>query len=135
MMEKVDVHDHDPWSEADVSDLKESLEHGASIEEAAQHICRAGTLLAVQRKADELGLKYESRPVAPAPVRIITKAEVVLRDGYYWAAFEFDDGSRWSEPSTSKLQAEFETRDRIGDAVLLGGSPLLRPGSKHPARW
>jgi hypothetical protein len=135
MTEKLDVHDRDPWSEADVEDLQVSLAAGASIEEAAAHISRAGTLPDVQRKADELGLKYESRPVAPAPLRIITKAEVLLHEGYYWVAFEFEDGSKWSAPAESKLQAESQTRNRIGDVVLLGGSPWVRSGSKHPARW
>jgi hypothetical protein len=66
-------------------------------------------------------------PSPPAPLRTITKAEVLLRKGYYWIAFEFDDGSTWATPAASKLHAEFETRDRIGDTVLLGGSPLSRP--------
>src|SRR5204862_3902338 len=118
-------------------DLRAVLADGiTSIEEAARHLCRSGTLPEVRRKADELGLEYARRlPTPPMPVRRITKAQVLIRAGYYWVAFEFDDGSKWEEPSTSKLQAEFETRDRVGDTVLLSGSPLLRPGHKHPARW
>jgi hypothetical protein len=61
-----------------------------------------------------------------APLRTITKAQVVLRSGFYWQAFEFDDGSKWEARAASKLEADFQTRDRIGDVVLLSGSPLLR---------
>jgi len=129
--DKTDAHDGDPWSEADERDLRASLAAGSSIEEAATHLSRSGTLQEVRRKARELGLTWSREmPSPPAPLRMITKAEVLLRDGYYWVVFQFDDGSKWEEPSTSKLQAEFETRDRIGDAVLFGGSPLLRPPGK-----
>ena len=41
---KIDLNDGDPWSEADVSDLRNSLEHGDSIEEVAQFLCRSGTI-------------------------------------------------------------------------------------------
>jgi hypothetical protein len=69
----------------------------------------------------------------PAPLRTITKAAVFLRDGFYWVAFEFDDGSKWSAPTESKLQAEFQTRDRIGDVVVLDGTPWLSP-RQRPAK-
>ena len=69
------------------------------------------------------------------PLRRITKAEAVLRDGFYWVVFEFDDGSKWKAPAGSKLQALFQTRNRIGDVVLLDGTPWLRPNAKRrPAR-
>jgi hypothetical protein len=135
MTEKLDVHDSDPWSEADVEDLTASLAAGASIEEAAAHISRADTLPDVQRKADELGLKYESRPPRSAVTRKITSAYVLSRPDGYWVGFEFDNGTTHAERAASKEQAEFDTRDRVGDDVPLNGSPLLRPGNKHPARW
>jgi hypothetical protein len=51
-----DLNDGKPWSEMDERDLKAELTNGASIEEAAGHLCRAGTTDEVARKAKELGL-------------------------------------------------------------------------------
>jgi hypothetical protein len=45
----------------DVRDLAAALQSGSTIEDAAQHLCRSGTIDEVRRKADELGLKYKSR--------------------------------------------------------------------------
>jgi hypothetical protein len=42
------------WSETDLVDLRDSLAHGRSIEEAADFLCR--DLAEVWAKADELGL-------------------------------------------------------------------------------
>ena len=42
----------------DVEDLISSLKSGDTIEEAAHHLCRSGTVEDVRRKADELGLSY-----------------------------------------------------------------------------
>jgi hypothetical protein len=53
-----DVNDGEAWSEADVRDLTAALQHGSTIEEAAGHLCRAGSVEEVRAKADELGLKY-----------------------------------------------------------------------------
>ena len=39
-----------------VRDLTAALKAGDSIEEAATHLCRSGTLEEVRRKAEELGL-------------------------------------------------------------------------------
>jgi hypothetical protein len=74
-------------------------------------------------------------PHAAVPTRKITKAEVIPWENGYGVAFKFDDGTAWSQGVWSKRVAEFYTTDRIGDAVPIGGSPLLLPGSKHPARW
>jgi hypothetical protein len=49
------------WSEKDLRNLMASLRCGDTIEEAAQHLCRSGTVDEVRRKAEELGLKYKSR--------------------------------------------------------------------------
>jgi hypothetical protein len=53
-----DIYDGAPWTEADIRDLRAAIEHGSTIEEAAGHLCRSGTVDDVKRKADELGLKF-----------------------------------------------------------------------------
>jgi hypothetical protein len=55
-----DVNDGKPWTEMDVRGLMSALRVGETIEEAAQHLCRSGTIDDVRRKAEELGLKYKS---------------------------------------------------------------------------
>jgi hypothetical protein len=42
------------WSEMDLAELRETIAHGCSIEEAADALCRE--LAEVWAKADELGL-------------------------------------------------------------------------------
>jgi hypothetical protein len=59
-MKKIDAHDRDHWTEIDVRDLMSELRRGFSIKEAAQHLCRSGTINEVRRKAEELGPKYRS---------------------------------------------------------------------------
>ena len=61
MKKKIDAHDGDFWTEMAVRDLMSELRSGYSIEEAAQHLCRSGTVEDVRRKAEELGLKYKRR--------------------------------------------------------------------------
>lgn len=56
-----DIYDGQPWTEMDVEDLTAALRSGSTIEDAAKHLCRAGTVDNVRRKADELGLSYKSR--------------------------------------------------------------------------
>jgi len=53
MAEKIDANDGEPWTEMDIRDLTAALEHASTIEEAAEHLCRSGTL-------------DEGMPVAPA---------------------------------------------------------------------
>ncbi len=53
--ETADIHDGAPWTEMDIDDL--TIEHGASIEEAAQFLCRSGTINEVKRKSEELRLR------------------------------------------------------------------------------
>jgi hypothetical protein len=52
----MDIYDGAEWTEMDVEDLKAEIEHGRSIEEAAQFLCRAESVADVERKAKELGL-------------------------------------------------------------------------------
>src|SRR5712691_436221 len=44
----------DPWTEMDLRDLMASLRCGDTIEDAAQHLCRSGTIDDVRRKAVNL---------------------------------------------------------------------------------
>jgi len=53
-----DIYDGEPWTEMDIRDLEAALRYGDTIEDAAQHLCRSGTVEDVRRKAEELGLKY-----------------------------------------------------------------------------
>jgi hypothetical protein len=41
--------------------LKAEIEHGRSVEEVAEFLCRAGTINEVARKCEELGLKPKAR--------------------------------------------------------------------------
>ena len=65
MTEKIDTYDGDPWTEMDVEDLTAALRSGDTIEEAAQFLCRSGTIEDVRRKAEELGLSYNGRALGP----------------------------------------------------------------------
>ena len=53
---KVDANDHTKWTDTDIDDLKAHLECGGTIEGAAEHLCRSGTVEDVRKKAEELGL-------------------------------------------------------------------------------
>jgi hypothetical protein len=59
--EMKDANDGKPWTEIDVRGLMAALRCGETIEEAAEHLCRSGTIKDVRHKAEELGLKYKSR--------------------------------------------------------------------------
>jgi hypothetical protein len=54
-------NDGKPWTEMDVRALMAALRVGETIEEAADHLCRSGSVNDVRRKAEELGLKYKSQ--------------------------------------------------------------------------
>jgi len=56
----MDIYDGLPWTEMDIEDLTAALRSGDTIEDAAHHLCRSGTVEDVRRKAEELGLKYKS---------------------------------------------------------------------------
>jgi hypothetical protein len=50
----MNVNPDTSWSETDLIELRDSIAHGCSIEEAADFLCRE--LAEVWAKADELGL-------------------------------------------------------------------------------
>ena len=52
----MDIYDGYPWTEMDIEDLKAAIKSGSTIEDAATHLCRSGTIEDVRRKAEELGL-------------------------------------------------------------------------------
>ena len=60
MAEKFDIYDGFPWTEMDIRDLEAALRSGSTIEDAAQHLCRSGTVDEVRRKAEELGLSCKT---------------------------------------------------------------------------
>jgi hypothetical protein len=51
-----DTNDHKEWTPAHIDDLRAELEHGGTVEPAAEFLCRRGTVDDVRRKAIELGL-------------------------------------------------------------------------------
>jgi hypothetical protein len=51
-----DIYDDTPSTEMDVEDLVAALRSGRTTENAAQHLCRSGTVNDVRRKAEDLGL-------------------------------------------------------------------------------
>jgi hypothetical protein len=58
-----DIYDGAEWTEMeDIDDLKAAIESGRSIEEAAEFLCRAGSVDDVARKCEELGLRPNVRP-------------------------------------------------------------------------
>jgi hypothetical protein len=61
---KFDIYDGDPSTGMDVRDLAAALASGSTIEDAAQHLCRSGTIDEVRRKAEELGLSYKTKASA-----------------------------------------------------------------------
>ena len=62
MAVKIDINDGKSWNEIDLEVLRAALRYGATIEEAADCLCRSGTVEDVRRKADELGLKTKEKP-------------------------------------------------------------------------
>ena len=58
---RADIYDGAAWTEMDIDDLKAAIEHGDSPEEAAEFLCRSGSIDEVARKARELGLKPKGR--------------------------------------------------------------------------
>jgi hypothetical protein len=57
-----DIYDDTPSTEMDVEDLVAALRSGRTIEDAAQHLCRSGTVNDVRRKAEDLGLLDGNSP-------------------------------------------------------------------------
>ena len=78
MSENDKINDGKPWSAMDERTLKGSLANGHSIEDAALHLRRSGSIDEVRHKADELGLQYNSKPLpGPVPTHAIIKVDVV----------------------------------------------------------
>jgi hypothetical protein len=57
----MDIYDDEDWTEMDIEDLKAAIEGGASIEQAADLLCRADGVEEVARKCAELGLKPKAQ--------------------------------------------------------------------------
>jgi hypothetical protein len=55
----MDIYDEADWTEMDIEDLRAAIECGASIQEAADLLCRSDSVDDVARKCEELGLKAE----------------------------------------------------------------------------
>ena len=53
----MDIYDGADWTEIDIEDLTAAIEHGATVEVAAEFLCRAGSADDVARKCRELGLE------------------------------------------------------------------------------
>ena len=56
-----DIYDGTPWSADDLADLRAAIGTGSTPKEAARHLCRAGTVDEVKRKAAELGLEFREQ--------------------------------------------------------------------------
>lgn len=65
----MDIYDGADWTETDIEDLKSEIEHGRSIEEAAEFLCRAGSIDDIARKAKEMGIKKPAGGDMPAGSR------------------------------------------------------------------
>ena len=61
MAVRIDINDGERWTERDIRDLTAVLKSGDTIEEAATHLCRSGTVDDARRKAEELGLSYKTK--------------------------------------------------------------------------
>jgi hypothetical protein len=53
----MDIYDGTAWTEMDLDDLKAAIESGCTIQDAAETLCRSGSVDDVERKCRELGLK------------------------------------------------------------------------------
>jgi hypothetical protein len=58
----MDIYDGAAWTEMDIDDLKAAINHGRSIEDAAEFLCRADSVDDVARKCVELGLTPRFHP-------------------------------------------------------------------------
>jgi hypothetical protein len=57
----MDVYDGEEWSEMDIEDLRSMIDAGATLEEAAEFLCRADSVEDVARKCKELDLKPKAK--------------------------------------------------------------------------
>jgi hypothetical protein len=66
--ETSDIYDGDPWTEMDIDDLKAAIEDGCSVADAAELLCRSGTVDEVEKKCDELGLPVTIKQRSAMPI-------------------------------------------------------------------
>jgi hypothetical protein len=59
MPNEPDIHDGDPWLDVDDADLRRAVAIGSTPDDAAQFLCRSGTLLDVVERAKALGLVWQ----------------------------------------------------------------------------
>jgi rRNA maturation endonuclease Nob1 len=64
----MDANSGEPWSEADISDLKNELDHGRTIAETASFLCR--DVYEVRAKMKELGLTVVKKNVSARAIPI-----------------------------------------------------------------
>ena len=57
----MDIYDGADWTDMDIEDLKAAIEGGATIEEAAEFLCRADSVDDVTHKCEELALKPKAK--------------------------------------------------------------------------
>ena len=55
----MDANSGEPWSEADISDLKNEIDHGRTMAQTASFLCRDAT--EIRAKMKELGLQPGKR--------------------------------------------------------------------------
>jgi hypothetical protein len=59
MIQRRNLNDGKDWSEMDIWDLRNHVDHGASLKDTARLLCRTGTEFEVAAKATELGLRWK----------------------------------------------------------------------------
>jgi hypothetical protein len=64
----MDANSGEPWSEADISDLKNELDHGRTIAETASFLCR--DVYELRAKMKELGLTVVKKNVSARAIPI-----------------------------------------------------------------
>jgi hypothetical protein len=68
----MDANSGEPWSEADISDLKNEIDHGRTIAETASFLCR--DVYEVRAKMKELITEQAARrPLNTCPHRVISR--------------------------------------------------------------
>jgi hypothetical protein len=55
--QRMDIYNQADWTEMDIEDLRAAIEGGATIQQAADLLCRADGAEEVARKCAELGIK------------------------------------------------------------------------------
>jgi hypothetical protein len=76
----MDIYDEAEWTEMDIEDLRAAIECGASIQEAADLLCRSDSVDDVARKCEELGLKPEQKGLPSLPDCAMTADQHLILD-------------------------------------------------------